>query len=360
MASTYIQAFSTVNAREENPILKSNERFMETFCLIKNNNEKMIKNKRFSLTTSRTEANDTKKDTIPNISRRQLADRFRHGMAIQGGVKYKQTVVIRSSEVGADKNATLECILNILQESLTNHLRTLKIFGDHGFSVTPGMLQNNLILVYTKLSVEIDEYPRWDDVIEVDTWLEPSGKNALKTGWTIKNLHTGKILVRASGILTVINDKTRRLSKIPDEIKAKISPFYCDIEEEKCTPTKVEKLIGAKYIVKNLEPKRSDVDMNHHINNAKYANWMLEAIPQEVYEECQLSSIILEFKKECGLSDTIQSMCQPNEISALKIVKYMNQDLWRPSTFDFTHLLQVERNNKTKEIARGKTTWKLT
>jgi fatty acyl-ACP thioesterase B len=26
----------------------------------------------------------------------------------------------------------------------------------------------------------------------------------------------------------------------------------------------------------NLQPKRSDLDMNHHVNNVKYVRWMLE------------------------------------------------------------------------------------
>lgn len=47
-------------------------------------------------------------------TKKQLVDPFRHGH-IEGGVGYRQTVVVRSYEVGADKTATLETILNLLQ-----------------------------------------------------------------------------------------------------------------------------------------------------------------------------------------------------------------------------------------------------
>ena len=46
---------------------------------------------------------------------KQLVDPFRQGLITEGGVGYRQTVVVRSYEVGPDKTATLESILNLLQ-----------------------------------------------------------------------------------------------------------------------------------------------------------------------------------------------------------------------------------------------------
>ena len=51
-----------------------------------------------------------------NIPRRkQMVDPYRHGEMVEEGVGYRQTVVIRSYEVGADKTATIESLLNLLQ-----------------------------------------------------------------------------------------------------------------------------------------------------------------------------------------------------------------------------------------------------
>lgn len=46
---------------------------------------------------------------------KQLVDPYRQGIINLEGVGYGQTVVIRSYEVGPDKTATLESILNLLQ-----------------------------------------------------------------------------------------------------------------------------------------------------------------------------------------------------------------------------------------------------
>jgi fatty acyl-ACP thioesterase B len=44
-------------------------------------------------------------------TKKQLVDYHRQGLIIEEGVGYRQTVVIRSYEVGSDKTATLESIV---------------------------------------------------------------------------------------------------------------------------------------------------------------------------------------------------------------------------------------------------------
>lgn len=48
-------------------------------------------------------------------TKKQLVDPYRQGLTIEGGVGYRQTLVIRSYEVGPDKTATLESILSLFQ-----------------------------------------------------------------------------------------------------------------------------------------------------------------------------------------------------------------------------------------------------
>lgn len=48
-------------------------------------------------------------------TKKLLVDPFRQGLIVEEGVGYRQTVVIRSYEVGPDKTATIESILNLLQ-----------------------------------------------------------------------------------------------------------------------------------------------------------------------------------------------------------------------------------------------------
>lgn len=63
-------------------------------------------------------------------TKKRSVDPHRQGLIIEGGVGYRQTVVIRSYEVGPHKTATLESILNLLQ------VRIKKNLFNHPFSIT--------------------------------------------------------------------------------------------------------------------------------------------------------------------------------------------------------------------------------
>lgn len=89
-------------------------------------------------------------------------------------------------------------------------------------------------------------------------------------------------------------------------------------------------------------------------------------------ETHQLSGIILEYRRECGSSDVVQSLCDPNEGGILEgglatdggqqnnkisLLNGLFQSLY-PGPSSYTHLLQVKGESKNEEILRGRTTWK--
>ncbi|KAF5755776.1 putative oleoyl-[acyl-carrier-protein] hydrolase [Helianthus annuus] len=93
-------------------------------------------------------------------TQKQFVDPFRQGIIILDGVGYRQTVVVRSYEVGPDKAVTLQSILNLLQETALNHVWMSGLLGD-GFGATHGMMKNNLIWVVSRMQVQVDQYPIW-------------------------------------------------------------------------------------------------------------------------------------------------------------------------------------------------------
>ncbi|CAK7349654.1 unnamed protein product [Dovyalis caffra] len=305
---------------------------------------------------------------------KQSVDPFRQGNITDGGVRYKQTVVIRSYEVGADKTATLESILNLLQETALNHVWVSGLLGD-GFGATHGMVRNNLIWVVTRMQVQVDEYPIWGEVMEVDTWVGASGKNGMRRDWLIRSDATGEVLVRATSTWVMMNQQTRRLSKMPVVVREEISPWFIEkkaFEEE--IPEKINKLNKtAKFTNSNLKPKRSDLDMNQHVNNVKYVNWTLETIPHKFLKNYQLTRITLEYRRECRSSDVVQSLCEPEEESyeerhhessnvdkANSLASALFQDCnHNKSLQTYTHLLQITGDKEeSEEIVRGRTMWK--
>ncbi|KAM2407305.1 hypothetical protein ACFX1X_026508 [Malus domestica] len=278
-----------------------------------------------------------------------LIDPFGLGRIVQDGLVFRQNFSIRSYEIGADRTASIETLMNHLQETALNHVKTAGLLGD-GFGSTPEMTVRNLIWVVTKMQVVVDRYPTWGDVVQVDTWVSASGKNGMRRDWIIQDLKTGQILTRASSVWVMMNKLTRRLSKMPDEVRGEIESFFMNsppvVEEDGRKLPKLDDKT-ADVVRSGLTPRWSDLDVNQHVNNVKYIGWILEGAPLPILESHELSSMTLEYRRECGRDSVLQSLAA---VSGADI-----GNLGSNGTVECQHMLRLEDG---AEIVRGRTEWR--
>ncbi|XP_014509684.1 palmitoyl-acyl carrier protein thioesterase, chloroplastic [Vigna radiata var. radiata] len=278
-----------------------------------------------------------------------LIDPFGIGRIVQDGLVFRENFSIRSYEIGADRTASIETVMNHLQETALNHVKSAGLLGD-GFGSTPEMCKKNLIWVVTRMQVVVDRYPTWGDIVQVDTWVSGSGKNGMRRDWVLRDCKTGEILTRASSVWVMMNKLTRRLSKIPEEVREEIGSYFVDsdpiLEEDSRKLTKLDDNT-ADYIRTGLSPRWSDLDVNQHVNNVKYIGWILESAPQPILESHELSSMTLEYRRECGRDSVLDSL---TAVSGANI-----GNLADSGHVECKHLLRLENG---AEIVRGRTEWR--
>ncbi|KAL2340402.1 hypothetical protein Fmac_008342 [Flemingia macrophylla] len=277
-----------------------------------------------------------------------LVDPFGIGKIVQDGLVFRQNFSIRSYEIGADKTASIDTIMNHLQETALNHVKTAGLLGD-GFGSTPEMCKKNLIWVVTRMQVMIDKYPTWGDVVQVDTWVSASGKNGMRRDWLVRDIKTGEIYARASSVWVMMNKHSRRLSKIPEEVRGEICHYFVDsapvVEEDNRKLPKLDDT--ANFIRTGLSPRWNDLDVNQHVNNVKYVGWILESAPQTLLESHELCAMTLEYRRECGRNSVLDSL---TDVSGADI-----GNLADGGRFECKHLLRLEDG---AEIVRGRTGWR--
>lgn len=277
-----------------------------------------------------------------------LGDPFGLGRIVQDGLAFRQNFSIRSYEIGADRTASVETLMNHLQDTALNHVKHEGLLGD-GFGSTPEMCKKNLIWVVTKMQVMFDRYPTWGDVVQVDTWVAAAGKNGMRRDWVLRDYKTGEILTRASSCWVMMNKQTRKLSKLPDEVRAEIGSFFVDappvVDEDS---RKLPKLTdsSADYIQTGLTPRWGDLDVNQHVNNVKYVDWILESAPQPILESHELASMTLEYRKECTRDSVLDS---------LTCVLGNPNDLASSGQVECQHSLRLKDG---AEIMKGRTEWR--
>lgn len=278
-----------------------------------------------------------------------LMDPFGFGRIVQDGLVFRQNFSIRSYEIGADRTASIETLMNHLQETALNHAKSAGLLGD-GFGSTPEMCKRNLIWVVTRMHLLVDRYPTWGDVVQVDTWVSSSGKNGMRRDWLLRDCSTGEVLTRASSVWVMMNKQTRRLSKMPDEVRTEIGPYFADIppviEEDGRKLSKLDDNT-AQYIRTGLTPRWSDLDVNQHVNNVKYIGWILESAPLAILESHELSSMVLEYRRECVRDSVVQSL---TAVSGTDV-----GDLMDAGHVECQHLLRLEDG---AEVVRGRTEWR--
>jgi len=146
----------------------------------------------------------------------------------------------------------------------------------------------------------------------------------------------------------MMNKKTRRLSKIPDEVRGEIEPYFMNsppvVEEDS---RKLQKLDDntADYVRTGLSPRWGDLDVNQHVNNVKYIGWILESAPLPILESHELSSMTLEYRRECGRDSVLQSLTAVNGVG----------NMMNLADIECQHLLRLEDG---AEIVRGRTLWR--
>ncbi|KAK1272053.1 hypothetical protein QJS04_geneDACA012664 [Acorus gramineus] len=300
-----------------------------------------------------------------------LADRLRLGSLTEDGLSYKENFIVRSYEVGINKTATVETIANLLQEVGCNHAQSVGYSTD-GFATTPTMRKLNLIWVTARMHIEVDKYPAWGDVVEIETWCQGEGKVGTRRDWILKDLATGEVIGRATSKWVMMNQITRRLQRVSDDVRDEVfdfcpkTPRLAFPEENSSSSKKIPKLEEpAQYTQLGLVPRRADLDMNQHVNNVAYIGWVLESVPQEIIDTHELQTITLDYRRECQHNDVVDSLTSPenpDEEEAVPQLKHTNgspapnRQAQNNESAQFLHFLRL--SSSALEINRGRTVWR--
>lgn len=51
--------------------------------------------------------------------------------------------------------------------------------------------------------------------------------------------------------------------------------------------------------------RRADLDMNDHVNNTHYVEWLAEAVPEPVWRECSVTALDIEYKRALQFGETV-------------------------------------------------------
>lgn len=199
---------------------------------------------------------------------------------------------INSFLVNPQKRLGLYALLNMLQDTAWSHASRI----GHGHDES---LARKTFWVLTRQHLVMDEWPAWGESLEIETWIRPITGAVAMRDFELK-LGGRRIGEATTGWLLLDAESRRPLKDVPTLGFEPRTEGVSALETPKIAPVE-----GAKPMAK-FHVRNSDIDMNDHVNNTRYAQWILDAMPIEWHKRYRLEDYQINFLAEAKLGDAVE------------------------------------------------------
>lgn len=203
--------------------------------------------------------------------------------------------------------AGLYSVLNFIQDVGWMHAQELQI-----------VLPQNQGWVFTRQKLEMTDWPAWNQEIQIRTWLRrPSGPFIFRDYEIARG---PEVIGRCTSTFAAMDLSTRKLASQDWDAYAHAWRGEDTFTE---VPQKLEWREGGDFLGR-IQVRNSDIDLNEHVNNAKYAQWILDSIPMEILKGgLDLCAYEVNFLAESRLGDEIE--VRHHELSPSESIQTVTQ-----------------------------------
>ena len=203
-----------------------------------------------------------------------------------------QTFTVQPFEVDYKGNIAFPLLVNNLLNVASHHA------NKRGFGVAK-LNQGNRTWVLSRIAIELYAPPRIADSFQIETWIESVMRTFTFRNFAIKKLD-GKPIGYARTIWAMIDQSSRRPINLTG---MGIEKFICNRD---CPIEKISKISDASTsIADEFVVKYSDIDLNRHLNSAKYIEHILNSLSKKELIENDIRRMEVEYIEECVFSDRI-------------------------------------------------------
>ena len=170
------------------------------------------------------------------------------------------------------------------------------------------MLKKNYAWLLSRWKIEIFTYPKAREKIKIKTWASQFDKFYANREFNIYDKDEN-LIAEVSTLWVFMHTKRKRPIRIPDEMYNKFNIIDNKNFNEFFNFNNELKMESSM----DFRVRKTDIDSNDHVNNAKYLNWFLETIPLEVDEKYLLKELDIYYIKEIKYDNIIESKLSEKE-----------------------------------------------
>lgn len=136
--------------------------------------------------------------------------------------------------------------------------------------------------------------PHYRDQIQIETW--PHGRYRL---FSIRDFlfsdDQGFVFCRARTAWLLVDANAKKI--VPLERLPRPVPYQSDRSSIETLPEKLPQIEGAEEVL-HKQIAYTDLDLNQHVNNARYVEFILDSYPQEFHASHRVRSLTISFQNE--------------------------------------------------------------
>lgn len=192
---------------------------------------------------------------------------------------------LRASDFDKFNNIKPSAVLDLFQDAAGQHANEIGV----GFV---DMVRRSYLWALTRIKFKILVNPEAYQKILIKTWPLTPSRFSYRREYCIENENGEKMIIGSSDWV-VIHSEKRQLVSAPD-----LYPFNDDFHTEMMFEEKIVKVrdfsaAGMPYFV---NAGFSDLDVNNHVNNTKYADYVIDAVNPTKSENLDVFQI--DYRKE--------------------------------------------------------------
>ena len=180
---------------------------------------------------------------------------------------YDETFTLRPRDCDLNEKWRPSAILETMQDTAGAHSILLGCGRDE-------LIRKNMVWVIARCEVHMDRYPAAGEQITVHTFPTPTRICFFPRYYVFTDAR-GEMIGKAGTLWLLLDVTTRRM--LPPGDVGKLIPDNKDLSVPMNLPATVGNLQGDEF-VSEYRPVYTDLDVNGHVNNTRYADWLCNTL----------------------------------------------------------------------------------
>lgn len=217
---------------------------------------------------------------------------------------FSRKYFLRTSDFDTYGRIKLSSIMDLFQDVAGIHAEQLGCGFDE-------LIKSNMMWVLVRLKLEIISSPYIFQSVNVKTWPLPPTRAFFQREYLIED-ENGNVLVKGTSDWVIIHSEKRRLMPVKE-----VYPIKEGFEETRNFEEKLSKIHDFETSTSpyTIKPGFSDIDRNGHVNNTRYAAFVLDAISPNANDE--IKSFQIDYRHEVISGSELSIFTAKNEKDVL-------------------------------------------